>query len=95
MVQWSRARKRNERQGILAESEAIERAMAESEADSDERANQREREAARRESLDRNMWKHSLEPFANSFLTLQPARISNCRARLFEVQRARRSICRR
>ena len=54
MVQWSRARKRNERQGILAESEAIERAMAESEADSDERANQREREAARRESLDRN-----------------------------------------
>ena len=53
VLQWSRTRKRNERQGILAEPEAIERALAESEADSEERANRRQREAVRRESLDR------------------------------------------
>jgi len=53
VLQWSRSRKRNERQGILAEPEAIERALAESEADSEERASRREREAVRREGLDR------------------------------------------
>jgi hypothetical protein len=53
VLQWSRSRKRNERQGILAEPEAIERALAESEADSEEREQRREREALRRESLDR------------------------------------------
>jgi len=53
VVEWSRSRKRYERQGVLAEPEAIERALAESEADSDERAKRREREAVRRESLDR------------------------------------------
>ncbi|MEK6304025.1 MAG: DUF2293 domain-containing protein [Acidobacteriota bacterium] len=53
VVEWSRSRKRYERQGILAEPEAIERAMAESDADSEERAARREREASRRENLDR------------------------------------------
>jgi len=53
VVEWSRSRKRYERQGVLAEPEAIERALAESEVDSDERAKRREREAVRRESLDR------------------------------------------
>jgi len=53
VVEWSRSRKRYERQGVLAEAEAIERALAESEADSEERAKRREREAVRRESLDR------------------------------------------
>ena len=53
VVQWSRTRKRYERQGILAEPEAIDRALEESEADSEERASRREREAARRENLDR------------------------------------------
>ena len=53
VVEWSRSRKRYERQGVLAEPEAIERALAESEADSEERAERREREAVRRESLDR------------------------------------------
>jgi hypothetical protein len=53
VVRWSRARRRNERQGILAEPEAIERALAESEADSEERERRREREAVRRENLDR------------------------------------------
>jgi hypothetical protein len=53
VVEWSRSRKRYERQGVLAEPEAIERALAESEADSEERAHRREREAVRREGLDR------------------------------------------
>jgi hypothetical protein len=53
VVEWSRSRKRYERQGILAEPEAIERALAESEADSEERAQRREREGVRRENLDR------------------------------------------
>jgi hypothetical protein len=53
VVKWSRARRRNERQGILAEPDAIERALAESEADSEERERRREREAVRRENLDR------------------------------------------
>ena len=53
VVEWSRSRKRYERQGVLAEPEAIERALAESEADSEERAQRRDREALRRESLDR------------------------------------------
>ena len=53
VVEWSRSRKRYERQGILAEPDAIDRALAESEADSEERARRREREASRRENLDR------------------------------------------
>lgn len=53
VVKFSRARRRNERQGILAEPEAIARAVAESDADSEERERRREREAVRREGLDR------------------------------------------
>jgi len=53
VVKFSRARRRNERQGILAEPEAIERAVAESDADSEERERRREREAVRRDALDR------------------------------------------
>ena len=53
VVQWSNSRKRYERQGVLADPAAIERAVAETEADSEERARRREREAVRREGLDR------------------------------------------
>lgn len=52
VVQWSRARKRYERQGILAEPEAIERAMEECLADADLREARRQRERARRAQLD-------------------------------------------
>lgn len=54
VVEWSRSRKHYERQGILAEPEAIERAVDESEADAGERERRREREAMRREALDRD-----------------------------------------
>jgi hypothetical protein len=53
VVEWSRSRKRYERQGLLVEPDAIDRAVEESEADAGVRAARREREAVRREALDR------------------------------------------
>jgi hypothetical protein len=52
VVEWSRTRKRYERQGILAEPEAIRRAEGESLADAELRERRREREATRREAGD-------------------------------------------
>ena len=52
VVQWARARKRYERQGILVMPEAIDRAEKECQADEAQRARQRERAAIRRESED-------------------------------------------
>lgn len=52
VVRFSRARRRYERQGILAEPEAIERAEAECLADAELRERRREREAARRAAAD-------------------------------------------
>jgi len=50
VVQWARARKRYERQGILVTAEALRRAEEECLADEDRRARQRERAAERREN---------------------------------------------
>jgi hypothetical protein len=52
VVRWSRSRKRYERQGILAEPEAIERAEQECLSDADARARRRERDGARRADED-------------------------------------------
>jgi len=52
VVQWARARKRYERQGILVEEEAIERAEEECSADSGQRNRRRLMEAVRREEID-------------------------------------------
>ena len=52
VVRFSRARKRYERQGILVEEDALERAEAECLADEPARARRREREAARRAEQD-------------------------------------------
>lgn len=52
VLKFSKARKRNERQGILVESNALEKAELECMADSNARARQRERAAKRREELD-------------------------------------------
>ena len=52
VVQWARARKRYERQGILVTPAAIDRAEAECLADEEQRARQRERAAMRREGED-------------------------------------------
>jgi hypothetical protein len=53
VVQWSRSRKRYERQGILASPAAIRRAEEECVADADTRERQRQASAVRREAEDR------------------------------------------
>jgi hypothetical protein len=53
VLKWSRARRRYERQGILVEEQALETAEAECLADNDLRERRREREAERRQELDR------------------------------------------
>jgi hypothetical protein len=52
VVRFSRARRRYERQGVLVEAEALERAEAQCLADADARARRRIRERARREAQD-------------------------------------------
>ena len=58
VLKWSRARRRYERQGLLVEEQALERAERECFADSEARARRREREAVRRAELDRQYVKH-------------------------------------
>ncbi|KPK13156.1 MAG: hypothetical protein AMJ56_03210 [Anaerolineae bacterium SG8_19] len=53
VLEWSRARKRYERQGLLVEEEALAQAEQECLADADARARQRERAAARRAIMDK------------------------------------------
>ena len=53
VLKWSRARKRYERQGLLVEDEAVERAEEECEADADKREEMCARAAVRRAELDR------------------------------------------
>ena len=53
VLEWSRARKRYERQGLLVENEAVDRAEEECEADAEVRAERRARAAVRRAELDR------------------------------------------
>jgi hypothetical protein len=54
VLQWSRARKRYERQGLLVEQQALEQAEQECLADADVRTRRREREAERRAQFDRD-----------------------------------------
>lgn len=68
VLQWSRARKRYERQGLLVEAEALERAEQECLADSEARERRRHREAERRADLDR----HYIEQFAERVRALFP-----------------------
>ena len=53
VLKWSRARKRYERQGLLVEATALENAEAECLADNEVRERRKEREAVRREDMDR------------------------------------------
>lgn len=54
VLKWSRARKRYERQGLLVEEEALQKAEQECLSDADAREQRRSREAERRQELDRN-----------------------------------------
>lgn len=53
VVEFNRSRRRYERQGVLVEPEAVDRARAECLSDADLRAARRERDAVRRAELDR------------------------------------------
>jgi hypothetical protein len=68
VLKWSRARKRYERQGLLVESNAVDQAEQECLADNEARARRREREATRREELDRQY----VEDFAGRVRELFP-----------------------
>jgi hypothetical protein len=52
VLKWSHARKQYERQGLLVETQALEKAEQECLADSEARVRRKEREAARRTELD-------------------------------------------
>lgn len=54
-LKWSRNRKRYERQGLLVEETALEKAEKECLADDEIRARRREREAERRKEIDRTI----------------------------------------
>jgi hypothetical protein len=69
VLKWSRARNRYERQGLLVEELALEKAEEECLADSEVRERRREREAVRREELDRQY----VERFAQRVRELFPA----------------------
>ena len=68
VIKWSRDRKRYERKGILAEPEAIQRAMEDCAADADTREARRQREAIKRVALDRKY----VQEFANQIRKLFP-----------------------
>jgi hypothetical protein len=85
VVQWSRTRKRYERQGILAETEAIEKAEAECLNDADKRERQRERRAAREEVLD--------SQYVNAFATKIRESFPGCPAT--DAQRIAEHACRK
>ncbi|HNS51558.1 MAG TPA: DUF2293 domain-containing protein [Anaerolineae bacterium] len=68
VLRWSRARQRYERQGLLVEAEALERAEGECLADEEVRARRREREAERREELDQQY----VQEFARRVRELYP-----------------------
>ena len=53
VLKWSRARKRYERQGVLVENDAVDRAEEECEADAEKREERRAQAAVRRGELDR------------------------------------------
>jgi len=69
VLKWSRTRKRYERQGLLVEEPALEKAEEKCLADSEVRTRRREREAVRREDVDRQY----VEQFAQRVRELFPA----------------------
>lgn len=74
VLRWSRARKRRERQGLLVEEEALDRAEQECLADEDARARRREREAARRAELDRQYVQEFAQRVRQNFPGCPPGR---------------------
>lgn len=69
VLKWSRARKRYERQGLLVEEEALEKAEQECLADADIREQRRLRAAEKREQIDQNF----VRRFAGRIRELYPS----------------------
>ena len=67
VVQWARARKRYDRQGLLVEEEALERAEEECSADADERARRRRMAETRRCELDQEYVKRFARHIAERY----------------------------
>ncbi len=74
VVRFSRARKRFERQGILVEEQALERAEQECLADEEARARRRERDAQLRASQDLELQARMAEEIVRLFQGCPPAR---------------------
>ena len=74
VVRWSRSRKRYERQGILVEAEAIERAERECLSDADARARRRERDQIRRLDEDAGFQQEFAVAIRESFPGCPPSR---------------------
>jgi hypothetical protein len=74
VLRWSTRRKRYERQGLLVEAEALERAEAECLADEDVRARRRERAAGRRAELDEQYAAHFAARVKELYPHLPPGR---------------------
>lgn len=89
VLKWSRARKRYERQGLLVEAEALERAEQECLADEDARARRRNREAERRVELDREYVHEFAARVRVQYPSCPPGRSRHRGACLSKVQRAR------
>ncbi len=68
VLKWSRARKRYERQGLLVEESALQKAEEDCLTDKEVRARRRERAAVRQAELDEKY----VEQFANRFRELYP-----------------------
>lgn len=74
VLRWATRRKRYERQGLLVEAEALERAEAECLADEDVRARRRERAAERRVELDEQYVAQFAERVRELYPNLPPGR---------------------
>lgn len=72
VLEWSRARKRYERQGLLVQEQALQQAEQECLADSEVRARRREREAGRRAELDQQYVKSFAERVRELFPNCPP-----------------------
>jgi hypothetical protein len=74
VVRWSKSRKRYERQGILAENDAIEHAAQQCLDDADARALRREREEVRRATVDEKFFDSFAAAIREQFPGCPPAR---------------------
>jgi hypothetical protein len=80
LCDFSRARRRYERQGILVEEQALERAEADCLADEEARARRRERDAERRAGEDVELQRRMSEEIVRLFPRCPPERASSIAA---------------